>query len=155
MMQSTIATLGDDYHTSVSTRAHKNNYFNIVYALHLPSSMWRAKVFADSSSSSSDSSYHVRKGNEVPLWLQQVTKCKRERKALLKGEKRELPLLVFLRIGVPITIATPNHTRAALCALSSDTLPHHVLRAGAVKQASLYSGFIQHQSSSLLFFRRY
>ena len=153
MMQSTIATLGDDYHTSVSTRAHKNNYFNIVYALHLPSSMLRAKVFADSSSSSSDSSYHVRK-RSAPM-ASQVTKCKRERKALLKGEKRELPLLVFLRIGVPITIATPNHTRAALRALSSDTLPHHVLRAGAVKQASLYSGFIQHQSSSLLFFRRY
>jgi len=37
----------------------------------------------------------------------------------------------------------------------TDTLPHHVLYAGAVKQATLYSGFIQHQSSSLLFFRRY
>ena len=55
MMQSAIGTLGDDYHTGASTRAHKNNYFNIVYALHSPSNMWRAKVFADSSSSSSDS----------------------------------------------------------------------------------------------------
>ena len=34
----------------------------------------------------------------------------------------------------------------------TDTLPHHMLCAGAIKQATLYSGFIQHQSSSLLFF---
>ena len=93
MMQSTIATLGDDYHTSVSTRAHKNNYFNIVYALHLPSSMWRAKVFADSSSSSSDSDStelpRPKRKRSAPV-ASQVTKCKRERKALLKGEKKKM-----------------------------------------------------------------
>jgi len=37
----------------------------------------------------------------------------------------------------------------------TEKLLHHVLRAGAVKQATLYFGFIQHQSLSLLFFRRY
>jgi len=42
MVQSAIATLSDKYHTSTSTRAHKNNYFNIVCA----------KVFTDSSSDS-------------------------------------------------------------------------------------------------------
>ena len=97
MMQSTIATLGDDYHTSVSTRAHKNNYFNIVYALHLPSSMWRAKVFADSSSSSSDSDStelpRPKRKRSAPVALQ-VTKCKRERKALLKGEKKIMVQIV-------------------------------------------------------------
>jgi len=36
--------------------------------------------------------------------------------------------------------------------LETNMLPHHVLCAGAVKQATLHSGFIQHQSSSLLFF---
>ena len=60
-----------------------------------------------------------------------------------------------LRSGVPITITTPNHTHGVLRALSSYMLPHHVLSAGAVKRAILYSGFIQHQSSSLLFFQRY
>ena len=97
MMQSTIATLGDDYHTSVSTRAHKNNYFNIVYALHLPSSMWRAKVFADSSSSSSDSDStelpRPKRKRSAPV-ASQVTKCKRERKALLKGEKKKMVQIV-------------------------------------------------------------
>jgi len=33
----------------------------------------------------------------------------------------------------------------------TDTLPHHILHTGAVKQAT-YSGFIQHQSWSLQFF---
>jgi len=36
--------------------------------------------------------------------------------------------------------------------LVTNTLPHHVLRTGVVKQAMLHSGFIQHQSLSLLFF---
>jgi len=45
---------------------------------------------------------------------------------------------------------------AELCLqLVNDTFLHHVLRTGAVKQAMLYSAFIQHQSSSLLFFWRY
>jgi len=80
MMQSAIATLGDGYHTSASTCAHKNNYFNIVYALHSPSNMWQVKVFADSSSSSSGLDF------------------------------TELPHL------------------------KRNTLPHHVLHAGAIKQ---------------------
>jgi len=36
--------------------------------------------------------------------------------------------------------------------LVTDMLPQHVLCIGAVKQAIVYSGFIQHQSLSLLFF---
>ena len=56
----------------------------------------------------------------------------------------QLPLLVFLRSGVPITITHNSH--AALRALSSDMLPHQVLRTGAVKRATSYSGFTQHQS---------
>ena len=36
--------------------------------------------------------------------------------------------------------------------LVTNTLPHRVLRTGVLKQAMLHSGFIQHQSLSLLFF---
>jgi len=91
MMQLAIATLGDDYHTSISTRTHKNNYFNTVYAFHSPSNMWRVKVFMDfSSSRSSDSD-----STELPCPKRKqsahvtTTKGKRERKALLKGEKKK------------------------------------------------------------------
>jgi len=90
MIQSAIATLGDDYHTSASTRAHKNNYFNIVYVLHSPSNMWRAKVFADSSSSSSDLDSTellcLKRKQSACMALQDTTKGKWERKALLNGE---------------------------------------------------------------------
>ena len=165
MMQSTIATLGDDCHTSASKRAYKNNYFNIVYALHSPSSMWRAKVFADSSSSSSDLDSielpRPKRKRSAPVASQDTTKSDRIMfhllpLAYLKANLLwELPLLVFLCSEVPIIITTPNHTRAVLRALSSYMLPHHVLSAGTIKRATLSSGFIQHQSSSLLFFRRY
>ena len=81
MMQSTIAALGDDCHTSTSKRAHKNNYFNIVYALHSPSSMWRTKVFADSSSSSSDLDSiklpHPKRKRSAPVASQDTTKSDR------------------------------------------------------------------------------
>ena len=94
MMQSDIATLGEDYHTNASTRAHKNNYFNIVYVLHSLSNMWGAKVFADSSSSSSDldstKSPRPKRKRSAHVVLQDATKGKRERKALLKGEKKKM-----------------------------------------------------------------
>jgi len=92
MMQSAIATLGDDYHTSTSTCAHNNNYFNIVYALHSPSKIWRAKVFVDSSSSPSDSDStklpRPKRKQSAHVTSQDTIKGKRERKELLKGEKR-------------------------------------------------------------------
>jgi len=75
--------------------------------------------------------------------LQDTTKGKWERKALLEGEKKMMQSVKDLD--------------AAELSLQSvtDMLLHHILCTGAVKQATLYSGFIQHQSSSLLFFRRY
>ena len=76
-----------------------------------------------------------------------------EKSVAERGEERTSA--VGEAVGLPSYPSSYRGTRAALRALSSDTLPHHVLRAGGVKQASLYSGFIQHQSSSLLFFRRY
>jgi len=69
-----------------------NNYFNIVYELHSPSSMWQAKVFTDSSSSSSDSDSaklpHLKMKQSAHVVSQDTTKGKQERKALLKGEKK-------------------------------------------------------------------
>jgi len=93
MMQSAIATLDDDYHISASTCAHKNNYFNIVHALHSTSNMWQAKVFAESSSSSSDSNStelpRPKRKQSACVASQDATKGKQERKALLKGEKKK------------------------------------------------------------------
>jgi len=90
MMQSAIATLGDDYHTSTSTCTHKNNYFNIVYVLHSPSNMQQAKVFVDSSSSSSDSDStklpRLKRKQSACAASQDTTKGKWERKVLLKGD---------------------------------------------------------------------
>ena len=102
------------------------------------------------------SSYHVRKGNEVPLWLRRIQRRVTGFHLLPLAYLKAIFFGNFhLCSGVPITITTPNHTHAVLHALFSYMLPHHVLSAGAVKPATLYSGFIQHQSSSLLFFRRY
>jgi len=54
--------------------------------------MWRAKVFADSSSSSSDFDStklpHPKRKQSAHMALQDTTKGKQEGKALLKGEKK-------------------------------------------------------------------
>jgi len=92
------------------------------------------------------SSYHVQKGTErsACVALQDTTKGKQEKKALLKEEKNKM-------------VQSVKDLDAAELSLQpvTDTFPHHILRAGAVKQAMLYSGFIQYQSLSLLFFWRY
>jgi len=74
---------------STSTHTHKNNYFNIVYALYSPSNMWRAKVFVDSPVMQIPPSYHVWKGNEVPMWLCriQLNKGKWREKCCWKGRR--------------------------------------------------------------------
>ena len=149
MMQSTIATLGDNCHTSVSTRAHKNNYFNIVYPLHSPSSMWRAKVFADSSSSSSYSDStelpRPKRKQSAPVTSQDTTKSDRITFHLLPLANLKAIFGNFhcWSFFVAEYSHAESHTRAVLRALSPDMLPHHVLRAGAVKRATLCSGFIQ------------
>ena len=88
-------------------------------------------------------SYHVRKGNKVPCGFAGYNKerpdnvpsspaCELESNLLW-----ELPLLVFLRSGVPITITTPNHTPVLYYVPFPLTLPHHVLRAGGCKTSDV------------------
>lgn len=119
MTQAAIATLGDDYHTSTSTRAHKNNYFNIVHALCSPNNMRRvacAERRILQTAVQASPSPHIWKRSKVPWCVasQNTTKRKWERKALLKagGEESkgkvfflhlltklecwQLPLLVFV-----------------------------------------------------------
>jgi len=109
--------------------------------------MWRVKVFTDSSSSSSDSDStelpHPKRKRSARIALQDTTKGEWERKVLLKGEKKKCQSVKDLDTAELSLQSVIN------------ILLHYVLRTGAVKQATLYSGFIQYQSSSPLFFQRY
>ena len=137
----------------------------IVYALYSPRTCGERK-FSSSSSSDSTELPRLKRKRSAHVASKDTTKGKRERKALLKGKKkwckvrRTSTLLTYIcpkqimngkDIGLFCSSKSHN-SRAALHVLSSDTLPHHVLCVGAVKRATLYSGFIQLQSSSFLFF---
>ena len=63
MMQSAIATLGDDYHTGASTWAHKNNYFNIVHSFIQQATCGERRTLVQAPV------IRIRKGNEVPVGL--------------------------------------------------------------------------------------
>ena len=160
MMQSAIATLGDDYHT-MPQYVLTGIIISILYTRFIHQATCGERRFSQTLVQVPvipiPPSHHVQKGNEVPVWLHkiQLKVSGRPRKALLKGEKDEkgksvpfspnLNALFFFRL---LVFLHPSASPIMLhYAPFPDKLLHHVLHAGTVKQAMLYSGFIQHQSS--------
>jgi len=139
MMQLAIATLGDDYHTSALTHAHKENYFNIVYALHPPSNMWQRFLWTlvQAPVIQIPLSYHIWKGNEVPMWLCRIQlKASGREKCCWKGRRKN-----------SAKCRGPRHCWTFFTVSDWHVFAPRII-AGVVKQVTLYSGFIQHQSSS-------
>ena len=76
MMQSAIATLGEDYHTSASTHTHTRIIISILYTHFIHQETCGERRFSQTRVQAPviriPLSYHVRKGNEVSVWLRRI-----------------------------------------------------------------------------------